>query len=73
MTKIELAIKALEELPEDRREEIAEIVLSVVATHARTASALTEEQWAEVERRQARGFEPADPDHFDRLIARLSR
>jgi hypothetical protein len=72
MTKIELAIKALEELPEDRREEIADIVLDVVATHARTGSALTEEQWAEIDRRRAEGFEPADPDHFDKLIARLS-
>lgn len=72
MTRIERAIKALEELPEHRREEIADIVLNIIATHADTKSALTDEQWAEVDRRRAEGFEPADPDHFDKLITRLS-
>lgn len=71
MTRIELAIKALEALPEDRREEIADIVLDVVASYS-ADSALTEEQWAEVRRRDGENFEPADPDHFDKLIARLS-
>ncbi|MBC7768344.1 MAG: hypothetical protein H7124_06115 [Phycisphaerales bacterium] len=72
MTKIELAIKALEEVPEDRRDEVADLILTIVANTTATESSLTEEQWAEVRRRQERGFEPADPDHFDKLIARLS-
>jgi len=70
MTRTELAIKALEELPEDRREEIADLILGVIATYSGD-SALTEDQWAEVRRREAEGFEPADPDHFDKLIARI--
>ena len=72
MTKIELAIKALEEVPEDRRDEVADLILAIVATTTAKNSALTDEQWAEVKRREAEGFEPADPDHFDKLIARLS-
>ena len=52
MTRIELAIKALEELPEDRREVIADIVLDVIATHS-GGTALTEGQWAEIDRRRA--------------------
>jgi hypothetical protein len=71
MTRIELAIKALEDLPEDRREEIADLVLDVIATHHGGGSALTEEQWAEIDRRRARGFRPADPKRIDRLIERL--
>lgn len=71
MTKIELAIKALEELPEDRRELVADIVLDVIATHHGGESALTEEQWAEIDRRRARGFRPGDPARVDRLIERL--
>ena len=72
MTKIELAIKALDEVPEDRREEVADLILTIVANAKATGSVLTEEQRAEVRRRQAEGFEPGDPDHIDKLIARLS-
>jgi hypothetical protein len=72
MTKIELAIKALEEVPADRRDEVADLILTIVANTTATGTALTEEQWTEVRRREAEGFEPADPEHFDKLIARLS-
>jgi putative addiction module component (TIGR02574 family) len=71
MTKLERAIKALDELPADRREEIVDILLQIIAQDT-GASTLTEEQWAEIDRRRAEGFEPADPDHFDKLLARLS-
>ncbi len=59
MGKIERAIKALEALPPDRSEEIAELA---------PGSALTEEQRNEVRRRRASGFQPADPLAIDRLI-----
>jgi hypothetical protein len=73
MTRIELAIKALKEVPEDQREMIADLVLDIVANAARPKeSALTDEQWAEVQRRRDEPFEPADPDYFDKLIKRLS-
>jgi hypothetical protein len=55
MTRIELAIKALEDLPEDQRELVADLVLKVIANATGTAgSALTDEQWAEIDRRRAR-------------------
>jgi hypothetical protein len=73
MTRIELAIKALEELPEDQRDMVADLVLDIVANAKRPEnSALTDEQWAEVQRRRDEPFEPADSDHFEKLIARLS-
>lgn len=72
MTRIELAIKALEELPEHRREEIADVILDVIATYG-DDSALTEEQWAEVCRRQVRGFKQGDPKRIDQLLERLKQ
>ncbi|MCC6788162.1 MAG: hypothetical protein IT547_10010 [Hyphomonadaceae bacterium] len=72
MTRIELAIKALEELPEHRREEIADVILDVIATYG-DDSALTEEQWAEVRRRQVRGFKQGDPKRIDQLLERLKQ
>jgi hypothetical protein len=72
MTRIELAIKALEELPEDRREEIADLILDLVASETKVSgSALTADQSAELRRRQARGFRPGDPNRIDQLIERL--
>jgi len=73
MTRIEQAIKALEELPEDRRDLIADVVLELVsnATGAGNGSALTEAQWAEIDRRRARGFRPGDAGRIDQLIERL--
>jgi len=70
MTKIELAIKALEDLPEDRRDEIAELILDLVASET-ADSVLTDAQIAEVRRRQERGFIPGDPSRIDQLIERL--
>lgn len=73
MTQIERAIKALQELPEDQREMVADLVLDIVANATRPeGSVLTDEQWAEVQRRRDEPFEPADPDHFDKLVQRLS-
>ncbi len=69
MTK--LAIKALEEVPGDRLEEVANLILTIVANMTATRSTLTEEQLAEVRRRQERGFQPGDPKRIDQLIERL--
>jgi hypothetical protein len=72
MTRIELAIKALEELPEDRREQMADLILDIIANETPTGgSVLTPEQMAEVHRRQERGFKPGDPKRIDQLIERL--
>lgn len=71
MTRIEQAIKALEELPEAQQDEVADLILMYVANSDAAPSALTEEQWAEVRRRQARGFRPADPARLDQIIERL--
>ncbi|HYD87928.1 MAG TPA: hypothetical protein VEA80_10665 [Vitreimonas sp.] len=71
MTRIEQAIKALEELPETQQEEVADLILTYVANNDTAPSALTDEQWAEVRRRQARGFKPADPARLDQIIDRL--
>jgi LmbE family N-acetylglucosaminyl deacetylase len=72
MTKMELAIEALEALPAERREEIAEIVLELAEAARATESALTQEQWMEVESRLARGFRPADPDRIRQILARFA-
>ncbi len=74
MTRTELAIKALTELPEDRREELADLILDIVANDAGSAmeSVLTQEQLTEVRRRREEPFEAADEDYFDKLMARLS-
>ncbi|MEJ0060945.1 MAG: hypothetical protein WDM79_15800 [Terricaulis sp.] len=74
MTKMELAIEALEALPESSREEIAEMVLELAAavSNASGRSALTEEQLAEVRRRRESGFQPGDASRIDRLLARLA-
>ena len=73
MGKIERAIKALEALPPERSEEIADIVLELAeAVSASTSgSVLTEEQREEVRRRRASGFRAADPLAIDRLIESL--
>jgi hypothetical protein len=72
MTKIERAIKALEELPPEQQEEIAEMVLELAgAVTPQRVSVLTDEQWAEVQRRRARGFQPGDPERINQLLARL--
>lgn len=68
MGKIERAIKALEALPPERRDEIADIVLDLATAASSANPALTEAQRAEVRRRQALGFQAADPLAIDRLI-----
>lgn len=74
MTKIERAIKALEELPLERSEEIADMVLELAEAIAGAPgeSALTEDQLAEVRRRRASGFKPGDASRIDRLLQRLT-
>jgi hypothetical protein len=69
MTHIEEIAEALQALPEDRREEIAELVLEVIA-NAAGESLLTDEQLAEAERRRAT-FVPGDPRRIDALLVRL--
>lgn len=73
MTRIERAIKALQELPEDQRDLIADVVLELVAgaTGKAGGSALTDAQWAEIDRRRARGFRPGDASRIDALTERL--
>jgi hypothetical protein len=71
MTKIERAIKALEALPPERSEEIADIVLELTVAFSAQGSVLTGDQRAEVARRRA-SFEPADPLAIDRLLASLA-
>jgi hypothetical protein len=74
MGKIERAIKALEALPPERQDEVADMVLELaeaVQGEASGKTALTEEQLAEVTRRRESGFQPGDPSRIDRLIARL--
>lgn len=71
MTKIERVIRALEQLPPERSDEIADIVLELAAAVSAPDSVLSEDQRAEVARRRAT-FEPADPLAIDRLLARLA-
>lgn len=71
MTKVERAIRALEELPPHRGEEIAEIVLELAAVAADSDSALSDEQLAEVRRRRADGFRRGDASRIDQLLKRL--
>ncbi|MGD9968099.1 MAG: hypothetical protein AB7T59_16390 [Hyphomonadaceae bacterium] len=70
MTRIELAIKALEDLPADRREEIVDFILNLVAAETQGIT-LTDEQAVEVRKRQARGFRAGDASRIDQLIERL--
>jgi hypothetical protein len=73
MTKVERAIEALEALPADRQDEIADIVLEL--TQALNAppgeSALSADQLDEVRRRRASGFQRGDLTRLDELLARL--
>ncbi len=73
MGKIETAIKALEALPEHRRDEIADMVLELAEAiqGAPGQSALSQEQQAEV-RLRAEGFKPGDASRIDQLLARLA-
>ena len=72
MGKIDLAIKALSELPLERQEEIADLVLELAAAVSVANSALTDDQRAEVLHRRASGFQRGDASRIDALIARLS-
>lgn len=74
MSKIEIAIKAMEALPADRREEVADMVLELAGAiqGAPGRSALSPEQLAEVRRRRADGFKPGDASRIDQLLARLA-
>lgn len=72
MTKLERAIEALETLPADRQEELMDsIIREAEALSSGADSALTEEDWAEIDRRLARGFRPAEPDAIAKLKARF--
>lgn len=73
MGKIERAIKALEALPPERQDEIADMIMELTEAlqDGPGKSALTDEQLEEVQRRRASGFHPGDPTRIDKLIARL--
>ncbi|MGE0830351.1 MAG: hypothetical protein AB7O04_13505 [Hyphomonadaceae bacterium] len=73
MSKIDRAIKAMQALPPDRREEVADMVLTLTdaVRAAPGQSALTPEQRDELRRRRANGFKPGDSDRIDALLARL--
>ncbi len=63
MTKLlEKAIEQARQLPADRQDEAAEILLSVVEQDASDAPRLTEAQVAEVRRRQADRTYASDED-----------
>ncbi|MFT3727451.1 MAG: hypothetical protein QM759_06495 [Terricaulis sp.] len=72
MGKIERAIKALEALPPERQDEVADMILELAeAVHGSPGkSVLTEEQLAEVQHRRDT-FRSGDPGRIDQLIARL--
>ncbi|MBS0385225.1 MAG: hypothetical protein JSS00_07740 [Proteobacteria bacterium] len=72
MGKIERAIKALEALPPERQDEVADMILELADAVQRPPgkSVLTEDQLAEVQRRRET-FRPGDPGRIDQLIARL--
>ncbi len=72
MGKLDLAIKALSELPPERQEEVADLVLELTAAVSVVNSALTDEQMAEVRRRRGNGFKAGDASRIDRLLARLA-
>lgn len=67
------AIEALEALPPDRREEVAEMVLELAeaVTAAQGVSALTEDQIADLRRRRANGFKRGDPGRIEQLLGWL--
>lgn len=73
MGKIERAIKALEALPPERQDEIADMIMELTEAlqDGHGKSVLTDEQLEEVQRRRASGFHPGDPTRIDKLIARL--
>lgn len=70
MGKIERAIKALEALPPEHSEEVADIVLELTDAIKASASGsvLTAQQREEMRQRRASGFRAADPLAIDRLI-----
>ena len=70
MTKMDLAIKALTDVPADRQDEIADLVLELTAAVQPEGSVLTPEQLAEVRRRRTEGFKRGDPSRIDRMLAR---
>lgn len=72
MTKIDLAIKALSALPQNRQDEVADLVLELAQAITSAGSALTDDQIAEVRTRRGDGFKPGDPTRIDRLLARLA-
>lgn len=70
--RLQEAIKRVQELPEPRQDEIADMLLDL-AGRDRTGATLSEEQWAEIRRRLAepRDYAPdADVDAFLRRYAR---
>lgn len=72
MTKLERTIQALEALPAERQEELMDsIIREAEALSGGAEGALTEEDWAEIDRRRARGFRPAEPDALAKLKARF--
>lgn len=71
MTKLERAIEALEALPEDEQDAIADMVLEWIelSIPSHGESTLTQEQLDEARRRSA-NFVPGDPARIDQILAR---
>jgi len=70
MTKrLREAIKHIEELPEARQDEIAEMLLDLAGRDRSTAD-LTDEQWAEITRRMAEPREYASDAEVEALFKR---
>jgi hypothetical protein len=72
MGKLDLAIKALTELPAHRQDEIADLVLELAKAVTPPGSALTPEQLEEAQRRHAEGFRKGDATRIDQLLVRLA-
>ncbi|OQW61023.1 MAG: hypothetical protein A4S17_09695 [Proteobacteria bacterium HN_bin10] len=72
VTRFEDTLSALRALPIERQDEVADIILTIIENVTATRSVLTDAQLDEMRRRQELGFHRADPNHFDKLIARLS-
>ncbi|MBL8548662.1 MAG: hypothetical protein JNJ73_01660 [Hyphomonadaceae bacterium] len=71
MSKIDRAIEALEAMPPERRDEVADMVLELAQAILPGGPVLTPDQLAEVRRRRASGFRRGDASRIDRLLAQL--
>jgi hypothetical protein len=70
MSKLDRALKKLRDLPEERQEAVAQQLLWLIEDEQSGESLLTDEQWAELDRRLA-DPNPEYVDH-DQVFRKLS-